>query len=107
MRHKNPVHQSHTGRSSGRWEETHTRLPNEHFLRRADGTLPHGVVHAEADLVALVLAQICKENPDGRFNESVEIKPETPGGSRDCPRARRRDGDVDGNKTEERRKDEG
>lgn len=40
---------------------THTRLPNEHFLGRADGPLPHGVVHAEADLVALVLAQICKE----------------------------------------------
>lgn len=42
-------------------EETHTRLPNKHFLRCADGTLPHGVIHAEADLVAFVLAQICRE----------------------------------------------
>lgn len=42
-------------------EETHTRLANKHFLRCADGTLPYGVVHTEADLVAFVLTQICRD----------------------------------------------
>lgn len=47
------------------YEETHTCLPNKHFLGCADGTLPDGVVHAEADLVAFVLTQICRERTQG------------------------------------------
>lgn len=50
-----------------------TRLADKHFLWRAAGTLPHGVVDAEADLVALVFAQICEGEREERNPLSVRL----------------------------------
>lgn len=40
-------------------EGTLTCLPDKDLLRRAQGSLAHGVVHTHSDLVTPVLGQIC------------------------------------------------
>lgn len=46
---------------SGTHEGVLTCLPDEDLLRRAQGSLTHGIVHTQTDLITPVLAQIYGE----------------------------------------------
>ena len=67
---------------------TLTCLPHKHFLWRAGRPLPHGVVHTQTDLVALVLAQICKVK-----KQSTALTPSNQGDTQQDSKATAQDRD--------------